>query len=79
MFGVDAKGVFDGLRGHRRLNSRTGDHGKAAQLEGLAWGQDSPEEMLSLRTMRAIKPFIDVTVALSMKAPMSVSKPADLG
>ena len=28
---------------------------------------------------RAIEPFVDGTVELSMKAPMSVSKPADLG
>ena len=27
----------------------------------------------------AIEPFVDDTVKLSMKAPMSVSKPADLG
>ena len=37
-----------------------------------------PEVMLSLITRRAIKPIFDVTVELSMKAPMSVSKPADL-
>ena len=28
---------------------------------------------------RSIKPIFDVTAELSMKAPMSVSKPADLG
>ena len=38
-----------------------------------------PEVTLSLITRRAIKPFFDVPVELSMKAPMSVSKPADLG
>ena len=38
-----------------------------------------PEVMLSLITRRAINPIFDVTVELSMKAPMSVSKPADLG
>ena len=38
----------------------------------------SPKAMLSLMTRRAIDPVIDVTVELSMKAPMSVSKPADL-
>ena len=37
------------------------------------------EVMLSLTTRRAIKPYDDDTVELSMKAPMSVSKPADLG
>ena len=38
-----------------------------------------PEVMLSLTTRRAIQPYDDGTVELSMKAPMSVSKPADLG
>ena len=38
-----------------------------------------PEVMLSLITRRAIKPIFDITAELSMKAPMSVSKPADLG
>ena len=37
------------------------------------------EVMLSLTTRRAIKPYRDNIVELSMKAPMSVSKPADLG
>ena len=30
-------------------------------------------------TSRAIETFVDDTVELSMKAPMSVSKPVDLG
>ena len=38
-----------------------------------------PEMILSLTTRRAINPIGDGTVELSMKAPMSVSKPADLG
>ena len=38
-----------------------------------------PEVILSLITRRAISPVFDVTAELSMKAPMSVSKPADLG
>ena len=37
-----------------------------------------PKVMLSSLTRRAIDPIFDVTVELSMKAPMSVSKPADL-
>ena len=37
------------------------------------------EVMLSLRTRQAIEAFIDGKVELSMKAPMFVSKPADLG
>ena len=38
-----------------------------------------PEVILSLTTRRAINPVFDVTAELSMKAPMSVSKLADLG
>ena len=38
-----------------------------------------PEVILSLITRQAINPVFDVTAELSMKAPMSVSKPADLG
>ena len=38
-----------------------------------------PEVMLSLITRRAIKPIFDATVELSMKAPILVSKSADLG
>ena len=37
------------------------------------------EVMLLLMTRRAIDHAVDDTVELSMKAPMSVSKPADLG
>ena len=38
-----------------------------------------PEVMLFLTTGRAIPLYDDDTVELSMKAPMSESKPADLG
>ena len=38
-----------------------------------------PEVILSLMTRRTINPVFDVTAELSMKAPMSVSKSADLG
>ena len=41
--------------------------------------KDPPEVMLSLIMRRAINPYRDGTVELTMKAPMSVSKPADLG
>ena len=39
----------------------------------------TPEDPLVQDTVRAIKPYRDDIVELSMKAPMSVSKPADLG
>ena len=38
-----------------------------------------PEVILSLITRQAINPVVDTIEELSMKAPMSVSKPADLG
>ena len=38
-----------------------------------------PAVMLLLTTRRGILPYGDTTEELSMKAPMSVSKPADLG
>ena len=38
-----------------------------------------PTVMLFLTTRRGILPYDDGTVELSMKAPMSVSKLADLG
>ena len=38
-----------------------------------------PAVMLLLTMRRGILPYGDVTGELSMKAPMSVSKPADLG
>ena len=73
MLGVDAKWVFDGPRGHRRLIVKP--HNRRV------WpGARAPlEVMLSLRTRQAIEAFIDGKVELSMKAPMSVSKPVDLG
>ena len=40
----------------------------------------APLEVIpSLITRRAINPVFDVTAELSMKAPMLVSKPVDLG
>ena len=38
-----------------------------------------PVVILSLRMRRVIDPVVDGIVELSIKAPMSVSKPADLG
>ena len=43
-------------------------------------GRKVPPWTASLSTIEgAIKPFVDGIVELSMKAPMSMSKPADLG
>ena len=67
--------IFNDPRSHCRLNGRTGGHGEAAQPEGLAWGQSSSGGDVVFEN----KASHDVIVELSMKAPMSVSKPADLG
>ena len=79
VFGINAEVIFDDLRGHRRLKGRAGGHDEAAKTEGLPQGQGSSGDDISLRIRRAINPLGDGTSELSMKAPMSVSKPADLG
>ena len=61
-----------------KVANRVGTQREAAEYENLARGEISPEAA-SLLIERAIASFIDSTVELSMKAPMSVSKPADLG
>ena len=58
-----------------QMAKRIGPQCKAAEYEDL-----SGEESLTLDHIEgAIKPYGDDTVELSMEAPMSVSKPADLG
>ena len=56
MLGIDTKGGFDDPRGHRRLNDRTGGHGKAAQLEGLAWSQRSSDGDIILENKASHRP-----------------------
>ena len=71
-----ARGVaFDLLQ----MTKRIGPQCKAAEYEDLSREEVSPWTA-SLSTIEgAIEPFVDDTVELSMKAPMSVSKPVDLG
>ena len=58
-----------------QMAKRVGPQYEAAEYEDL-----SGEETTSLLTIEgAIEPFVDGTVELSMKAPMSVSNPVDLG
>ena len=60
-----------------QLAKRIGPQCEAAEYEDL-----SGEKSLTLDSVQvedAIKPIGDDTEELSMKAPMSVSKPADLG
>ena len=52
---------------------------KAAEDEDLSEEEVSPLIASLLMIVGAIKPNGDDTEELSMKAPMSVSKPADLG
>ena len=71
-----ARGVaFDLLQMARRV----GPQYEAAEYEDLSWEETSPLIALLPMIEGAIKPYGDGTVELSMKAPMSVSKPADLG
>ena len=57
---------------------RIGPQCEATEHEDLSREKSSPWTML-LMIEGAIKPCSDDTEELSMKAPMSVSKPADLG
>ena len=58
---------------------RVGRQYEAAEHEDLSGGKVSPWKASLLTIEGAIELFGDGTVELSMKAPMSVSKPADLG
>ena len=78
-FRIDAKVMIDDPRGHRRRYRRWGGHDKAAESERLAYSPSSLRGNVILDVRRAIEPCGNFTEELSMKAPMSVSKPADLG
>ena len=58
--------------------NRVGTQREAAEYENLASGEISPETV-SLLIESSIESFVNSTEELSMKAPISVSKPADLG
>ena len=73
---LTARGVaFDLLQ----LAKRIGPQCEAAEYEDLSGGKASPWTASLAMIEGAIKPYGDDTVELSMKAPMSVSKPVDLG
>ena len=62
-----------------QMAKRVGPQYEAAEYEDL-FGQENLPWTTSLKMIEgAIKPYHDDIVELSMKAPMSVSKPADLG
>ena len=73
---LTARGVaFDLLR----MAKRIGPQCKAAEYEDLSGEKVSPWTASLMMVEEAIEPIGDDTEELSMKAPMSVSKPADLG
>ena len=64
-----------------QMAKRIGPQCKAAEHEDLS-GEESfsaDSVIIDDSSEGSIKPFSDSTEELSMKAPMSVSKPADLG
>ena len=62
-----------------RLNMTIGDVARSS-LEPRSSVEPAMKMLAAqLTCRRAIDPFADHTAELSMKAPMSVSKPADLG
>ena len=73
---LTARGVaFDLLQ----MAKRIGPQCKATEYEDLSMRKTSSWTASLPMIEGAIKPYGDGTVELSMKAPMSVSKPADLG
>ena len=62
-----------------QVAKRIGPEREAARYGDLSGRKTSPWTASLKMIEGAIKPYRDDTVELSMKAPMSVSKPADLG
>ena len=62
-----------------QMAKQIGPQCKATEYEDLSGRKVSPWTMSLLMIEEAIEPIGDDTEELSMKAPMSVSKPADLG
>ena len=60
------------------MAERVGPQYEAAEYEDLPRRKVPLWTASLLTTEGAIEPLVDGTVELSMKAPMSVSKPADL-
>ena len=78
-FRADMESVFDDLRSHRRREADRVVMTKPPSRRVWPTARAPPDVKLSLTTRRAIEPCSDDTEELSMKAPMSVSKPTDLG
>ena len=73
---LTARGVaFDLLQMAKRIDPQC----KAAEYEDLSGEEGLTLDCIVVDDRRSIEPIGDDTEELSMKAPMSVSKPADLG
>ena len=62
-----------------QMANRIGPQCEAAEYEDLSGEKNLTLDRIVADDRRAIKPYGDDTLELSMKAPMSVSKPAGLG
>ena len=62
-----------------QMAKRIGPQCKAAEYEDLSGEKSLTLDCVVVDDRRGILPDCDGTEELSMKAPMSVSKPADLG
>ena len=62
-----------------QMTKRVGPQGEAAEYKDLSGEKSLTLDCIAIDVEGAIKPNGDDTEELSMKAPMSVSKPADLG
>ena len=62
-----------------QMAKRVGPQWEAAEHEDLSGEEDLSLDCVVVDDDGAIKPSRDDAAELSMKAPMSVSKPADLG
>ena len=60
------------------MAKRVGPQYEAAEHENLSGEEGFSLDSVAIDIEGAIEPFIDGTVEHLMKAPMSVSKPADL-
>ena len=61
------------------MAKRVGPQYEAAEYEDLSGVENTPLDSIFVDDRTASKPLDDGTVEPSMKAPMLVSKPADLG
>ena len=62
-----------------QMAKRVGPQYEATEYENLSGEEGFSLDSVTIDNRRAIEPFVDGKMEFSMKAPMSVSKPADLG